>query len=91
MLKSTIQTEVAQRIEQKATLFPNIVQACERLCGQLGAKRHYVEDQILNFSGFEYTKQWFDPRFLIFEFTWNILLRRKQVEIVRVIVHHVMC
>ena len=24
----------------------------------------------------------FDPRFLVFEFTWNILLRKKQVEIV---------
>ena len=28
----------------------------------------------------------FDPRFLIFEFTWNILLRRKQVGIVEMFV-----
>eukprot|EP00961_Rhodomonas_salina_P160938 2166971-Rhodomonas_salina.3 len=41
----------------------------------LAGRRHFAET--------EGGQAKFDPRFLMFEFVWNLLLRRKQIEIVR--------
>ena len=32
----------------------------------------------------------YDPRFLLFEFTWNILLRKSQVRMVRDYIHNIL-
>jgi len=45
-------------------------QGCEATSGVVKAKRHYVKE------GF------FDPRFLVFEYRFGFLLRRRQVELV---------
>ena len=42
------------------------------MAGLLATKRHYVN-----------AKNEFDPRFMVFEFCWNIALRQKQIEIVQ--------
>jgi thiol-disulfide isomerase/thioredoxin len=50
-----------------------IVQASTTLANGILSKRHFMCEGSDYFS--------FDPRFLLFEFIWNILLRKKQVEI----------
>ena len=50
------------------------LQASDDVANIISAGRHFV--------GSRQNDVHFDPRFLIFEFTWNILLRKKQVEIV---------
>jgi len=49
----------------------HLKQGGEALARSLTAGRHYMDGE------------GFDPRFLVFEFCWNILLRKKQVEMVR--------
>lgn len=69
----------------KETLLPMVLQAADDLADILASGRHYGTLQTEGGS----TKVSFDPRFLIFEFAWNILLRQKQVEIVNDFVGHV--
>ena len=61
-----------------ATLVPKLTQASETLAGGLISARHFIDGG--EAGGGELT---FDPRFLLFEFVWNILLRNKQVKTVR--------
>eukprot|EP01087_Luapelamoeba_hula_P004848 TRINITY_DN1482_c0_g1_i1.p1 TRINITY_DN1482_c0_g1~~TRINITY_DN1482_c0_g1_i1.p1 ORF type:complete len:4317 (-),score=602.49 TRINITY_DN1482_c0_g1_i1:51-13001(-) len=57
------------------TLFAGLLQKGESLATNLATKRHYIDKG---------DDQWkYDPRFLVFEFTWNIMLRRSQVLLVR--------
>jgi len=44
----------------------------QELARLISKKRYYVKDDVATF----------DPRYLLFEFTWNITLRERQVEIV---------
>ena len=44
-----------------------LVQKADALAASLDTRRHFVDSKS------------FDPRFLVFEFTWNILLRKNQV------------
>ena len=55
-----------------------IRQKSERLAKQLLTKRQYMTSSQENSELFDY-----DPRFLVFEFSWNLLLRRKQVQMVQ--------
>ena len=82
MLVKATKLPVSERQVKQTQLFPNIVQACERLSAQLRAKRHYVKEEHKDVHGYQYTEHVCDPRFLVFEFTWNIILRRNQVSIV---------
>lgn len=68
------------------TLLPMVLQAADDLADILSSGRHY--GTLLHSDG-EALKVAFDPRFLIFEFAWNILLRQKQVEIVNDFVGHI--
>jgi thiol-disulfide isomerase/thioredoxin len=68
------------------TLLPMVLQGADDLADMLSSGRHY--GTLLQSEG-EALKVAFDPRFLIFEFAWNILLRQKQVEIVKDFVGHV--
>ena len=82
LILKAMQMETEERTSKHDQLLANIVQACEGLAGQLSAQRHYVHQEEKEMHGFAFTEHTYDPRFLIFEFTWNILLRDKQVEIV---------
>lgn len=51
------------------------IQKADFLAEQLREQRHYV-------SKTPDGKLQYDPRFLVFEFTWNLILRKKQVQMV---------
>jgi len=73
--------------ERRDRLLPSLVQASNDLAKLIVCGRHYVTKKISQISNepiFE-----FDPRYLIFEFTWNIVLRPKQVEIVTMFVDNI--
>lgn len=74
LLDKILSLSSAERQAKRATLLPTLIQAGEDLAEHVACGRYFV-----NTVGKDLT---FDPRFLIFEFTWNIILRQKQVEIV---------
>ena len=58
----------------------------DSLSRNLNMERHFIDNNRQNFGGEEKRQRLemsFDPRFLLFEFTWGILLRKSQVEIVQ--------
>jgi len=61
-----------KRMKKASELVLSLTQMGENLGEALSDGRHFVRNDGASF----------DPRFLIFEFTWNLLLRQKQVEIV---------
>lgn len=73
-LDNTLRLSPEQRAAEIHTLLPNLAQASQALAANIAAKRHYVRKQESD------GKHMLDPRFAIFEFTWNILLRKKQVK-----------
>jgi len=81
-LDQAIKLSPEERKSRAQVLLPNFTQASEGLAGQICSKRHYVAEGAGGERGF-------DPRFAIFEFTWNILLRKKQVMIVDLIIAHI--
>ena len=59
----------------------------ESLSRNLNTQRHYIDEMSESFEGGEEKRlrrggRSYDPRFLLFEFTWSILLRKSQVQIV---------
>ena len=70
----------------KETVLPMILQAADDLADVISSGRYYG---VKNSQGSVVQSVTLDPRFLIFEFTWNILLRQKQVEIVNDFITHV--
>ena len=83
-----LQKLMKRALEKKSmeTLLPMVLQASDDLADVISSGRHYGNPQVP--SGGQGLKVAFDPRFLIFEFAWNILLRQKQVEIVNDFVGH---
>ena len=79
ILQKTLKMPVEARISEKSTLLPTMVQQVGGLSTWIGASRFFVEQEQKADGGVKYS---YDPRFLLFEFTWNIVLRAKQVEIV---------
>ena len=73
----------SERAKQKLWLLPNILQASSDLAKMLATKRYYIRDD----SGCNQPIISFDPRYLVFEFTWNIVLRKAQVNIVQDFIH----
>ena len=65
------------RMMERTSVIPKIAQHSEAILSELTARRHF-------FVGCPERPDTlsFDPRFLVFEFTWNILLRSKQIAIV---------
>jgi len=62
-------------------LAATILQQAEKLATELLQRRHYVRP--LRDAGSDKVLAWeLDPRYLVFEFTWNLLLRKKQVDMV---------
>lgn len=93
LLKLFIPTGINAISEEKIRLKAGLIQKGESLAGMLIAGRYYMdekneisENSSLAIPGLpSKTTVAYDPRFLVFEFTWNILLRRGQVEMVRTI------
>ena len=75
LLKKILSLEFTVRIKQEDILGPKLIQAGEDLAKNISLQRYYVN---LNKKGLFS----FDPRYLVFEFVWNIQLRKKQIEIV---------
>ena len=63
------------REELAAAMIPKLSQVSEELSKSLSMARHYMKRS--SSDSFE-----FDPRYLVFEFVWNLQLRKKQVDIV---------
>jgi hypothetical protein len=61
-------TKVKQALER-------VAHKAGTLANLLSTKRHYMQKT----EGLRYT---YDPRFLLFEFTWNMVLRKGQIELV---------
>ena len=68
------------RISQGSSLAPKLLQLSEELSKTITMARHYMKR--INSSQNSNALYEFDPRYLVFEFVWNIQLRQKQVEIV---------
>ncbi len=93
LLKLLIPTGVKVVSEEKNRLRAGLVQKGEALAGLLVAGRFYMDETMEGNDGLlkdshasgQAPVVVYDPRFLVFEFTWNILLRRGQVEMVRTI------
>jgi hypothetical protein len=75
-LESLLQKILSLAPDQKATqgsvLAPKLIQAGEDLAKNITTARHYMTP--LGSCQYGY-----DPRYLVFEFVWNIQLRKKQV------------
>lgn len=67
---------------QASVLMPKLVQVAGDIAGTIKLARHYLSRDA---DG----AMTYDPRYLVFEFVWNIQLRQKQVEIVNNFRHHV--
>jgi hypothetical protein len=65
-----------KRREQADVLLPKLIQVTGEIAGIITLSRHYFDRSDDGRTLF------FDPRYLVFEFVWNIQLRQKQVEIV---------
>jgi thioredoxin-like negative regulator of GroEL len=82
LLSKTLKVPREDRAKQGPTLTPKLIQMGEALSKDLSMRRHYMKE-IASQSGLVSTNKFeFDPRYLVFEFVWNIQLRQKQVEIV---------
>ena len=72
LIDKTLKMPEAERKDAAPALLPKLLQAGEALAKNLMTKRAFVGEDLT-----------YDPRYLIFEFTWNILLRRQQVKTVQ--------
>jgi hypothetical protein len=76
MLATVLKLSPENRLNQGVVWIPKLTQLTEECAKTITTGRYYMT--ALSREG--YYK--FDPRYLVFEFVWNIQLRRKQVEIV---------
>jgi len=80
--------EMKNRAKKAQDLASALALMDESLSRNLNTQRHYIEKHSTPFEGGEEKRLrqrgdlTYDPRFLLFEFTWSILLRKSQVEIV---------
>eukprot|EP01038_Epipyxis_sp_PR26KG_P004458 gene4458-6304_t len=77
LLKETLNTPPSTLAERKTTLTPKLLQLNEEIAKTITMKRHYMVEVFENDASHLY-----DPRYLVFEFIWNIQLRKKQIEII---------
>ena len=90
LLKRITDTLPGSSVSQ--TFVASAILKSENLANNLIIGRHYVDaapsscaaDVSSTCTSYNY-----DPRFLLFEFTWNILLRKSQVRMVRDYVHNI--
>jgi thiol-disulfide isomerase/thioredoxin len=75
LLQKILKIPMDQRTLQGPILMPKLLQSGEELSKNIAMARHYIVSTPTGSLDF-------DPRYLVFEFVWNIQLRQKQVEIV---------
>jgi hypothetical protein len=75
LLTKILKVELKDRPYEGSTLRPKLIQASEELAKNITVNRHYMTNKGDSIWAF-------DPRYLVFEFVWNLQLRQKQVEIV---------
>jgi hypothetical protein len=84
LLEKVIKIPRSERRVKGATLGPKLIQLSEDLSKMITMERYYMNK--LSDSSNDSTSSKglysYDPRYLVFEFVWNIQLRQKQVEIV---------
>ena len=85
-LLSTGQDSLAATVAGGSAL-RSVLLCSDSLARNLASGRHFVDNVPFHFSGGEEKRRRtalsYDPRFLVFEFTWNLMLRRSQVTMVR--------
>ena len=77
-LDQALNLKIEDIIANASSLRPSLEQSCSGLANLLLTQRHFVR-RLPTDTGESLT---YDPRYLIFEFVWNIILRQKQVVIV---------
>jgi hypothetical protein len=82
LVDAALATKPEGRTKAATTMLPKLAQASGDLGGGLASERYFVDIANPNSNDKKGTLV-FDPRFLLFEFVWNILLREKQVITVR--------
>jgi hypothetical protein len=82
LVDKALKTEPSERGSFAETLVPQIAQASAALADGLQSRRYFMVEDPSSSPLATGVHIQYDPRFLIFEFVWNILLRQKQVEIV---------
>lgn len=75
LLQKILKIPAEQLSLQGPILMPKLLQSGEELSKNIAMARHYIASTPAGSLDF-------DPRYLVFEFVWNIQLRQKQVEIV---------
>ena len=77
-LLQTVLSLDANKVSTQGDVYvPKLIQLSEDVCKTVTMGRYFMKTVSEVASGYE-----FDPRYLVFEFVWNIQLRKKQVEIV---------
>ncbi len=84
LLLKVLKMSIPERKDKGPTFAPKLIQVCEDLSKNLTMARHYMSKSMDKSGLANFT---FDPRYLVFEFVWNVQLRKKQVEIVDDFVH----
>eukprot|EP01033_Poteriospumella_lacustris_P010457 gene10460-7435_t len=77
MLESILKLSVEDRVAKGEVMIPKLLQLTDDLAKTITMGRYYMTEVPAKVGAFT-----FDPRYLVFEFVWNIQLRLKQVEIV---------
>eukprot|EP00658_Telonema_sp_P-2_P074146 TRINITY_DN63336_c0_g2_i1.p1 TRINITY_DN63336_c0_g2~~TRINITY_DN63336_c0_g2_i1.p1 ORF type:complete len:276 (-),score=69.26 TRINITY_DN63336_c0_g2_i1:123-950(-) len=72
LLVKTLKLSPEQRTANKHTLYPTMVQSVAGVATWCGVERYFVSQEQKEYHGIQVTEHTYDPRFLIFEFTWNI-------------------
>lgn len=67
----------SERPENSSTFIPQLVQLTDDVAKTIAMSRHYMKRTADGDVQFTY-----DPRFLVFEFIWNIQLRKNQIDII---------
>ena len=81
MLDTVVNLSIESRLDQAIIWVPKLTQLSEECAKIITTGRHYMTHQDEGVTE-EQVCYKFDPRYLVFEFVWNLQLRKKQVEIV---------
>ncbi len=86
LLDKIVQIPFKDRARKGSVLAPKLIQSSEDLSKMITMERYYMKKSSTaatnNNSIASAVSYDFDPRYLVFEFVWNIQLRQKQVDIV---------
>lgn len=95
MLDKVLKIPLEERMEARETAAPKLIQLSEELAKSIAMGRYFMNPAVGGGGGNANTAGTgakaanlikscyeFDPRYLVFEFIWNIQLRKKQVKVI---------